>query len=80
MDRTERFYKIDKLLKQRKSVSLRRFIDELEVSKSTMPCSHDTELLMDIMRYGPEVEVLKPESLREKVRERLELTLKNYKK
>jgi predicted DNA-binding transcriptional regulator YafY len=45
-----------------------------------LPYSHDTELLMDIMRYGPEVEVLKPESLREKVRERLELTLKNYKK
>jgi len=45
-----------------------------------LPYSHDTELLMDIMRYGPEVEVLKPESLREKVQDLLELTLKNYKK
>ncbi|MBN2333824.1 MAG: YafY family transcriptional regulator [Deltaproteobacteria bacterium] len=45
-----------------------------------LPYSHDTELLMDILRYGPEVEVLEPESLREKVKERLELTLKNYKK
>lgn len=43
-----------------------------------LPYSHDTELLMDIMRYGPEVEVLKPESLREKLREKLKLTLKNY--
>jgi predicted DNA-binding transcriptional regulator YafY len=43
-----------------------------------LPYSHDTELLMDIMRYGPEVEVLKPESLRQKVRELLELTLMRY--
>ena len=43
-----------------------------------LPYSHDTELLMDIMRYGPEVEVLKPESLRRKVKELLELTLKYY--
>jgi predicted DNA-binding transcriptional regulator YafY len=35
---------------------------------------------MDIMRYGPDVEVLEPESLREKVQEKLELTLKNYQK
>jgi predicted DNA-binding transcriptional regulator YafY len=35
---------------------------------------------MDIMRYGPEVEVLKPEDLRQKVKELLELTLKKYKK
>ena len=45
-----------------------------------LPFSNDTELLMDIMRYGPEVEVLKPESLRKKVRERLEMSLKKYKK
>jgi predicted DNA-binding transcriptional regulator YafY len=43
-----------------------------------LPYSHDTELLMDIMRYGPEVEVLEPESLRRKVRELLEQTLKLY--
>jgi len=43
-----------------------------------LPYSHDTELLMDIMRYGPEVEVLKPESLRQKVKELLEQTLKYY--
>ncbi len=45
-----------------------------------LPFANDTELLMDIMRYGPEVEVLKPESLREKVKERLELSLKKYQK
>ena len=55
-------------------------IDEEGYYILCLPYSHDTELLMDIMRYGPEVEVLKPESLREKVRNRLELSLKKYKR
>ena len=54
-------------------------IDEEGYYILCLPYSNDTELLMDIMRYGPDVEVLKPESLREKVRNRLELSLKNYK-
>ena len=103
MDRTERFYKIDKLLKEMKSIPLRRFVEkQIKVSHLAarpvpknhfpvimtaleegryllcLPYSHDPELLMDIMRYGPEVEVLKPESLRQKVKELLELTLKHY--
>ena len=34
----------------------------------TVPYSGDTELVMDILRHGPEVEVLEPGELREKVR------------
>ena len=32
-----------------------------------------TELVMDVLRHGPEVEVLAPPELREAVRERLRL-------
>ncbi|MCK5914553.1 MAG: YafY family transcriptional regulator [Deltaproteobacteria bacterium] len=45
-----------------------------------IPYANDIELIMDIMRYGPEVEVLEPQSLRQKVKERLELSLKKYSK
>ena len=44
----------------------------------TVPYSKDTELLMDILRYGPEVEVLKPRGLREKVARRLAAALAVY--
>jgi len=46
----------------------------------SFPYGDDTELIMDIIRYGPEVEVLEPESLRKKVRQRLEESLKKYEK
>lgn len=36
-----------------------------------VPYSMDTEILMDVLRHGPEVEVLEPASLRDRVRERL---------
>lgn len=36
-----------------------------------VPYSMDTEILMDVLRHGPEVEVLKPAALRHKVRQRL---------
>ena len=37
----------------------------------TVPFSNDTELIMDVLRYSPDVEVLEPVELREKVREKL---------
>jgi predicted DNA-binding transcriptional regulator YafY len=43
-----------------------------------IPYSKDTELLMDILRYGPDVEVIGPRSLRDKLRLRLEQTQKLY--
>ena len=45
-----------------------------------LPYSHDTELLMDIMRYGPEVEVLEPEELRRGIRKLLERSLAHYRR
>ena len=44
----------------------------------SVPYSNDTELVMDLLRYGPDVEVLKPLGLRDKVRERLRLAQKVY--
>ncbi len=43
-----------------------------------IPYSVDTELIMDILRHGPQVEVLKPPQLREKLREQLSLALAQY--
>ena len=45
MDRTERFYKIQRLLNQRKSVSRDAFLEELEVSRATF--KRDLEYLRD---------------------------------
>ena len=43
-----------------------------------IPYSDDRELVMDILRHGPEVEVLGPAPLRGVVRERLAATLARY--
>ena len=37
----------------------------------TVPYANETELIMDILRYGPEVEVISPDSLRKQVQKRL---------
>jgi len=44
----------------------------------TLPYTNDAELLMDIFRYGPEVEVLGPANLRQRYRERMLETLEKY--
>ena len=43
-----------------------------------VPYSATTELIMDILKYGPEVEVLTPESLRQEIAERLGKALTRY--
>jgi predicted DNA-binding transcriptional regulator YafY len=43
-----------------------------------IPFSNQQELVMDILRYGPDVEVLAPESLRSLIRFRLQDALKRY--
>jgi len=48
VDRTERFYKIQRLLNQRKAVSRDVFLDELEVSRATF--KRDLEYLRDRMQ------------------------------
>jgi proteasome accessory factor C len=44
----------------------------------TLPYAHAPELIMDLMRQGPEVEVVAPEALRDALIEQLELTLGQY--
>jgi len=48
VDRTERFYKIQRLLNQRKSVTRDAFLEELEVSRATF--KRDLEYLRDRMQ------------------------------
>jgi predicted DNA-binding transcriptional regulator YafY len=43
-----------------------------------IPYSQDTELVMDILKYGDEVEVLDPPDLRVKVRDRIHRMQKLY--
>lgn len=42
-----------------------------------VPYADDRELIMDIMRYGPDCKVLGPASLRQRLREQLEATLRS---
>ena len=44
----------------------------------SVPYAQETELVMDILRHGSDVEVLSPTSLRQTVRQRLAATLKLY--
>jgi len=44
----------------------------------TIPYSHDTELMMDILRYGEMAEILAPLSLRNKIKERLTGAMQMY--
>lgn len=44
-----------------------------------VPYSDDRELQMDILKYGPEVEVIAPESLRKTIKKRLQEALERYK-
>ena len=43
-----------------------------------IPYGNPTELIMDILKHGPDVEVVAPESLRAAVIERLEQALAGY--
>ena len=45
-----------------------------------VPYSDDRELIMDILKYGPDVEVLRPKKLREAVAERLQAAGRQYRK
>lgn len=44
-----------------------------------VPYSATTELIMDIMKYGPEVEILAPDLLREEIAKRLYAAARQYK-
>ena len=43
-----------------------------------IPYHHDIELIMDILRYGENITVLSPESLRNKVKSTIQQMLSNY--
>ncbi|MDP1897989.1 MAG: WYL domain-containing protein [Sulfurimicrobium sp.] len=43
-----------------------------------IPYSDDRELVMDILKYGPDVEVLAPDTLRERVKKLLKSAFSQY--
>jgi predicted DNA-binding transcriptional regulator YafY len=43
-----------------------------------IPYADDRELLMDILKFGPDVEVLEPEALRKRVKVQLAAALNRY--
>ncbi len=43
-----------------------------------IPYSNPTELVMDILKYGPDVQVIAPAELRQQIKETLATALKNY--
>ena len=43
-----------------------------------IPYADDRELLMDILKFGPDVEVLEPPALRKRVAEQLTAAAKHY--
>ena len=43
-----------------------------------LPYSDSRELVLDILRYGPDVEVIGPKELREEVKKKLLAALENY--
>jgi predicted DNA-binding transcriptional regulator YafY len=44
----------------------------------TLPVSHETEILMEILKFGSQVEVLAPEWLRRRVQEEIRAMMKKY--
>lgn len=46
----------------------------------TVPYSDSRELILEILKYGPDVEVLRPQSLRDEIQDRLQDALKKYQK
>jgi predicted DNA-binding transcriptional regulator YafY len=52
--------------------------DEMGFYWLSLPYSQDTELIMDLLRHGAEVEVIEPESLRTKIKQHIEEMFKNY--
>lgn len=43
-----------------------------------LPYNHDIELIQDILKYGPNVKVLSPPHLQEKIKQQLKRTLEQY--
>jgi predicted DNA-binding transcriptional regulator YafY len=44
----------------------------------TLPYSDPSELLMDLLKYGPDAEVVSPAALRQAIKQRLQSALENY--
>jgi predicted DNA-binding transcriptional regulator YafY len=54
------------------------YFDEAGYYRLTVPYTNATELVMDILRHGPDVEVLQPRALRQQVEDQLAETTRLY--
>jgi predicted DNA-binding transcriptional regulator YafY len=54
-----------------------RFLDDGSY-ELRLPYSNALELVMDVLKFGPDIEVLEPAALREAVAERLRAALELY--
>ena len=59
------------------SKQIGKFLDD-GTYELKVPYSKEPELIIDIMKYGPDVEVVEPKELRKAVQENLIKTLRNY--
>ena len=57
---------------------IHQIVHLLETSRHPVPIAQSRELAMEILRHGPEVEVLSPDSLRAEVRTLLIQSLRHY--
>ena len=67
MSQTEGLFKVEQIIKARGTVTLDTLLD-------------DRELLMGILKFGPDVEVLAPPALRERVAEALTAARRLYRR
>ena len=56
----------------------RAYVDDQGFYNLTIPASHETEIMMEILKHGSQVEVLEPDWLRKKVAIEIRESLKNY--
>ena len=54
------------------------YFDGAGYYRLTVPYTNATELVMDILRHGPDVEVLQPRALRQQVEDQLAETIRLY--
>lgn len=56
----------------------RAYVDDQGFYNLTIPASNETEVMMEILKHGSQVEVLEPAWLRKKVAIEIRESLKNY--
>ncbi len=79
MDRSERLYRIDRLLRASPVTPFVKLQEALGVSRAQLKRdADDRELLMEVLKLGPQAEVLAPPELRQRAARQLREAAKRY--